>query len=145
MYYLSMEFLIGRTLSNALLSLGIYDDVKNALEEMGLDLEELIDRRERPARAATGGLGRSPPPVSSIHWRRWRCRGAATVFATTTVCSSRISPWMVVVESPDYWLEYGNPWEFKRHNTRYKVRLAGVFSRKGKSRCGNRGDPRRGL
>ena len=42
-YYLSMEFLIGRTLSNALLSLGLYDDVKNALEGMGLDLEELID------------------------------------------------------------------------------------------------------
>jgi starch phosphorylase len=38
-YYLSMEFLIGRTLSNALLSLGIYDDVKSALEEMGLDLK----------------------------------------------------------------------------------------------------------
>ena len=42
-YYLSMEFLIGRTLSNALLSLGIYDDVSSALAEMGLDLEELID------------------------------------------------------------------------------------------------------
>lgn len=55
-----MEFLIGRTLSNALLSLGIYDDVKNALEAMGLDLEELIDEENDPARqrwsGASGGL-----------------------------------------------------------------------------------------
>lgn len=45
-YYLSMEFLIGRTLSNALLSLGIYEDVKTALAGMGLDLEELIDEEK---------------------------------------------------------------------------------------------------
>lgn len=47
-YYLSMEFLIGRTLSNALLSLGIYDEVNSALEAMGLDLEELIDEENDP-------------------------------------------------------------------------------------------------
>ena len=57
-YYLSMEFLIGRTLSNALLSLGIYDDVKTALEEMGLDLEELIDEENDPG-LGNGGLGPS--------------------------------------------------------------------------------------
>ncbi|MGK4822682.1 glycogen/starch/alpha-glucan phosphorylase, partial [Salmonella enterica] len=47
-YYLSMEFLIGRTLSKALHSLGIYDEVKGALEAMGLDLEELIDEENEP-------------------------------------------------------------------------------------------------
>ncbi len=35
-------------------------------------------------------------------------------------------------ESPDYWLEYGNPWEFKRHNTRYKVRFGGRIQQEGK-------------
>ena len=48
-YYLSMEFLIGRTLSNAMLSLGIYEDVQGALEAMGLNLEELIDEENDPA------------------------------------------------------------------------------------------------
>ncbi len=52
-----MEFLIGRTLSNALLSLGIYDDVSSALAEMGLDLEELIDEENDPG-LGNGGLGR---------------------------------------------------------------------------------------
>lgn len=56
-YYLSMEFLIGRTLSNALLSLGIYDDVKTALAEMGLDLDALIDEENDPG-LGNGGLGR---------------------------------------------------------------------------------------
>src|SRR5476651_1653557 len=41
-YYLSMEFLLGRTLSNALLAMGIYEDTKAALDDMGFDLEELI-------------------------------------------------------------------------------------------------------
>jgi starch phosphorylase len=68
-YYLSMEFLIGRTLSNALLSLGIYDDVKSALEEMGLDLEELIDEENDPGLAtAVWAVWR---PASSTRWRRW--------------------------------------------------------------------------
>ena len=35
-------------------------------------------------------------------------------------------------ESPDYWLEYGNPWEFERHNTRYKVRFGGRIQQEGK-------------
>lgn len=56
-YYLSMEFLIGRTLSNALLSLGIYDEVRSALEAIGLELEELIDEENDPG-LGNGGLGR---------------------------------------------------------------------------------------
>ncbi|VDZ54430.1 Maltodextrin phosphorylase [Serratia odorifera] len=56
-YYLSMEFLLGRTLSNALLSMGIYQDLQDALEEMGLSLGELLEEENDPglATAAWGG------------------------------------------------------------------------------------------
>ncbi len=67
-YYLSMEFLIGRTLSNAMLSLGIYEDVQGALEAMGLNLEELIDEENDPASVTVAwAVWRL---ASSILWRR---------------------------------------------------------------------------
>lgn len=56
-YYLSMEFLLGRTLSNALLAMGLYEDLKQALDDMGLDLDELIEEENDP-RLGNGGLGR---------------------------------------------------------------------------------------
>jgi starch phosphorylase len=122
-YYLSMEFLIGRTLSNALLSLGIYDDVKNALEEMGLELEELIDEENDPG-LGNGGLGRLAAcfldslATLALPGRGYGIRYDYGMFKQNIVDGRQ-------KESPDYWLEYGNPWEFKRHNTRYKVRFGG--------------------
>lgn len=67
-YYLSMEFLIGRTLSNAMLSLGIYEDVQGALEAMGLNLEELID--EEMTRASVTVAWDVWRLASLILWRR---------------------------------------------------------------------------
>ncbi|MDU4266634.1 MAG: glycogen/starch/alpha-glucan phosphorylase [Enterobacter hormaechei] len=129
-YYLSMEFLIGRTLSNALLSLGIYDDVKNALEEMGLDLEELIDEENDPG-LGNGGLGRLAAcfldslATLALPGRGYGIRYDYGMFKQNIVDGRQ-------KESPDYWLEYGNPWEFKRHNTRYKVRFGGRIQQEGK-------------
>lgn len=66
-YYLSMEFLLGRTLSNALLSMGIYEDIEHALDEMGLNLSELLQEENDPG-LGNGGLG-AWRPVFWIHWR----------------------------------------------------------------------------
>ena len=130
-YYLSMEFLIGRTLSNALLSLGIYDDVKNALEGMGMDLEELIDEENDPG-LGNGGLGRLAAcfldslATLGLPGRGYGIRYDYGMFKQNIVDGRQ-------KESPDYWLEYGNPWEFERHNTRYKVRFGGRIQQEGKN------------
>ena len=129
-YYLSMEFLIGRTLSNALLSLGIYDDVSSALAEMGLDLEELIDEENDPG-LGNGGLGRLAAcfldslAALGLPGRGYGIRYDYGMFKQNIVDGRQ-------KESPDYWLEYGNPWEFERHNTRYKVRFGGRIQQEGK-------------
>ncbi|HBZ1589163.1 TPA: glycogen phosphorylase [Klebsiella pneumoniae] len=129
-YYLSMEFLIGRTLSNALLSQGIYDDVSSALAEMGLDLEELIDEENDPG-LGNGGLGRLAAcfldslAALGLPGRGYGIRYDYGMFKQNIVDGRQ-------KESPDYWLEYGNPWEFERHNTRYKVRFGGRIQQEGK-------------
>ncbi|HHL4069272.1 TPA: glycogen phosphorylase [Klebsiella pneumoniae] len=129
-YYLSMEFLIGRTLSNALLSLGIYDDVSSALAEMGLDLEELIAEENDPG-LGNGGLGRLAAcfldslAALGLPGRGYGIRYDYGMFKQNIVDGRQ-------KESPDYWLEYGNPWEFERHNTRYKVRFGGRIQQEGK-------------
>ena len=130
-YYLSMEFLIGRTLSNALLSLGIYDDVNDALAGMGLDLAELIDEENDPG-LGNGGLGRLAAcfldslATLGLPGRGYGIRYDYGMFRQNIVDGRQ-------KESPDYWLEYGNPWEFKRHNTRYKVRFGGRIQQEGKT------------
>ena len=136
--------MIGRTLSNALLSLGIYDDVKTALEEMGLDLEELIDEENDPG-LGNGGLGRLAACfLDSL--ATLALPGAATVFATTTACSSRTSL-TVARKSPRT-----TGWNTATHGSSSattratRCALADAFSRKGKVPLGgNRRDPRRGL
>ncbi|STS86806.1 glycogen phosphorylase [Klebsiella variicola] len=129
-YYLSMEFLIGRTLSNALLSLGIYDDVSSALAEMGLDLEELIDEENDPG-LGNGGLGRLAACfLDSLAALGLPGRGYGIRYDYG--CLNRISS-MADKKSP---LTTG--WStvtrgsLERHNTRYKVRFGGRIQQEGK-------------
>lgn len=128
-YYLSMEFLIGRTLSNAMLSLGIYDEVKSALDAMGLDLEELIDEENDPG-LGNGGLGRLAAcfldslATQGLPGCGYGIRYNYGMFRQNIIDGRQ-------KETPDYWLEYGNPWEFKRHNTHYKVRFGGRVQQEG--------------
>ncbi|MBT1433890.1 glycogen phosphorylase [Dickeya dianthicola] len=128
-YYLSMEFLLGRTLSNALLAMGMFDDLRDALEAMGLDLNELLEEEDDPA-LGNGGLGRLAAcfldslATMALPGRGYGIRYEYGMFRQNIVDGRQ-------AESPDYWLEYGNPWEFVRHSTRYKVRFGGRIQQEG--------------
>lgn len=124
-----MEFLIGRTLSNALLSLGIYDEVRSALEAMGLELEELIDEENDPG-LGNGGLGRLAAcfldslATLGLPGCGYGIRYNYGMFKQNIVNG-------VQKESLDYWLEYGNPRSSNVIIRIIKYVLAGVFNRRG--------------
>ncbi|WP_074012531.1 glycogen phosphorylase [Candidatus Sodalis sp. SoCistrobi] len=128
-YYLSMEFLLGRTLSNALLAMGIYEDTRVALDEMGLELDDLLTEENDPG-LGNGGLGRlaacflDSMATLALPGRGYGIRYEYGMFKQNIVNGQQ-------AESPDYWLEYGNPWEFPRHPSRYKVRFGGRLQHEG--------------
>ncbi|KFX04352.1 maltodextrin phosphorylase [Pectobacterium betavasculorum] len=128
-YYLSMEFLLGRTLSNALLAMGLYEDIKAALDGMGLELDDLLEEENDPG-LGNGGLGRLAAcfldslATMALPGRGYGIRYEYGMFKQNIVNGKQ-------AESPDYWLEYGNAWEFPRHSTRYKVRFGGRIQQEG--------------
>ena len=122
-YYLSMEFLIGRTFSNALLALGIYDQMKEALADVGVDMESVIEL-EPDAALGNGGLGRlaacflDSMATLGIPGFGYGIRYEYGMFRQQVVDGEQ-------VETPDYWLRAGNPWEFPRPEIQYPVHYGG--------------------
>jgi starch phosphorylase len=122
-YYLSMEFLIGRTFTNALLALGIYDPMKEALASLGVDMEALTDL-EPDAALGNGGLGRlaacflDSMATLGIPGFGYGIRYEYGMFRQEIVDGEQ-------VEAPDYWLRAGNPWEFPRPEVQYVVHFGG--------------------
>ncbi|MDR3099883.1 MAG: glycogen/starch/alpha-glucan phosphorylase [Paraburkholderia sp.] len=122
-YYLSMEFLIGRTFSNALLALGIYEPMKEALAGLGVDMESLIDL-EPDAALGNGGLGRlaacflDSMATLGIPGFGYGIRYDYGMFRQQIINGEQ-------VEEPDYWLRSGNPWEFPRPEVQYPVHFGG--------------------
>ena len=86
-YYMSMEFLMGRALGNNLINMTAYQEVKEALDEMGIDLN-IVEDQEPDAALGNGGLGRLAA-CSLIHLLHWDIRHMAAASATVTECSSR--------------------------------------------------------
>jgi starch phosphorylase len=118
-----MEFLIGRTLSNAMISLGIYDEVKSAIEEMDLDFDEIVGW-EVEAALGNGGLGRlAACLLDSMASLNVAGFGYGIRYDYGMFTQHIEHGWQV--ESPENWLRYGNPWEFPRPGVIYPVRFGG--------------------
>lgn len=122
-YYLSMEFLMGRTLSNAMMSVGVYDVVHKALEQLGLNLEDVIEKEVDPG-LGNGGLGRLAACfLDSIATLNYPGMGYGIRYEYGMFRQKIIDGQQV--ERPDAWLEKGMPWEFVRPTKRYKVEFGG--------------------
>jgi len=122
-YYLSLEFLIGRSLTNALLSLDIYAACRQAMQELGMDLETICNL-EYDAALGNGGLGRLAAcfldSMASLQLPGYGygIRYNYGMFRQEIHNGEQ-------VEHPDDWLRYGNPWEFGRPEVLYPVKFYG--------------------
>nr|WP_315478149.1 glycogen/starch/alpha-glucan phosphorylase [uncultured Rhodoferax sp.] len=122
-YYLSMEFLIGRTFSNAMLAVGLRERVKQALADFGVDMDAVTEL-EPDAALGNGGLGRlaacflDSMATLNIPGFGYGIRYDYGMFKQTIVDGRQ-------VEVPDYWLTHGNPWEFPRPEVNYRVQFGG--------------------
>jgi glycogen phosphorylase len=128
-YYLSMEFLIGRALTNSLLAVDIADEARAAIHQLGLDLEELRDL-EPDAALGNGGLGRlaacflDSMATLGLPGFGYGIRYDYGMFAQSLQDGYQ-------VELPDAWLIGGNPWEFPRPEVLYTIRFGGRVERNG--------------
>lgn len=122
-YYLSLEFLMGRTLGNSMVNLGLEDDCTKAMEALGQRMEEVRDA-EWDAGLGNGGLGRlaacflDSMATLGIPAYGYGIRYEYGIFYQKVKDGYQ-------VESPDNWLRYGNPWEIVRSNHLFPVRFHG--------------------
>ncbi len=122
-YYLSLEFLIGRTLTNSLLNLGLYEVARKALGEMGIDFETVRDL-EFDAALGNGGLGRLAACfLDSMATLQFPGYGYGIRYEYGMFRQKLENGRQV--EHPDNWLRYGNPWEFPRPEVLYQVKFYG--------------------
>ncbi len=122
-YYMSMEFLMGRALGNNLINLKAYHDVKDALNEIGLNLDTIEDQEPDPA-LGNGGLGRLAACFME---------SLATLGYPAYGCGIRYRYGMFKqqikngfqMEAPDNWLKNGYPFELRRPEYTYEVKFGG--------------------
>jgi starch phosphorylase len=121
--YLSMEFLMGRSLQNAIYNLGLRDNYAEAMRNLGFRLEELMDH-ENDAGLGNGGLGRLAAcfmdSLASLDLPAWGygLRYTYGMFHQEIQKNEQ-------VEFPDFWLVAGNPWELERMDVCYPVKFYG--------------------
>lgn len=122
-YYLSMEFLMGRALGNVMINLCCYSEIKEVLEELGLDIN-VIEDQEPDAALGNGGLGRLAAcfldSLSTLGYPAYGCgiRYKYGMFKQEIKDGFQL-------EVPDNWLKYGNPFEIKRPEYAQEVKFGG--------------------
>ncbi len=122
-YYLSLEFLIGRMFSNAALNLGIEPEIREGLHALGQDMETIVEM-ENDAALGNGGLGRlaacflDSMATMDIPGTGYGIRYEYGMFRQAIINGQQI-------ENPDNWLRYGNIWEFQRPESTYTVKFYG--------------------
>jgi len=122
-YYLSMEFLMGRALGNNLINLTYYNDIKEALDELGFDIN-VIEDQEPDAALGNGGLGRLAAcfldSLATLGYPAYGCgiRYRYGMFKQAIKDGYQI-------EKPDDWLKDGNPFEIKRSEYAVEVKFGG--------------------
>jgi starch phosphorylase len=121
--YLSAEYLLGPHLGNNLINLGLWEPVKQAVEESGLNLEELIDIEEEPG-LGNGGLGRLAACfMDSLATLEIPAIGYGIRYEFGIFDQEIKDGWQV--EITDKWLQLGNPWEIARPEAAVLVKLGG--------------------
>jgi starch phosphorylase len=125
--YLSAEFLMGPYLGNNLINLGIHDTARQALAELGLDLDELLRQEDEPG-LGNGGLGRLAACfIDSLATLQVPCMGYGIRYEYGIFQQEIVEGWQV--ERTDKWLRFGNPWEIVRPEWAAEVKFGGHTER----------------
>ena len=132
-YYLSMEFLTGRALGNIIINLKGNQAIKEAIEELGMDLD-VIEDQEPDAALGNGGLGRLAAcfldSLSTLGYPAYGCGIRYKYGMFKQVIENGYQ-----IEKPDDWLKYGNPFEIKRPEYAVEVKFGGYVTIR-KDECG---------
>ena len=122
-YYLSLEFLIGRLMRDAMSNMGIFDEVRDALKSLDVDLGDLINL-EPDAALGNGGLGRLAACfLESMSTLKIPAYGYGIRYVNGLFRQEMSEGWQV--ELPENWLAHGNPWEFERRESAYRIGFGG--------------------
>ena len=122
-YYLSLEFLIGRLLFDNLCNLGIQDVARAAMDELGVDLDR-IRGLEADAALGNGGLGRLAACfMESMATLGLAAHGYGIRYEHGLFRQSIVDGWQL--EQTEIWLDFGNPWEFERPEVSYLIGFGG--------------------
>jgi glycogen phosphorylase len=122
-YYLSLEFLIGRLMRDAMSNLGLMEEIREALGSLGVDLS-IIAGLEPDAALGNGGLGRLAACfMESMATVNIPAYGYGIRYVHGLFRQQMADGWQV--ELPETWLAHGNPWEFERRESSYEIGFGG--------------------